>query len=79
MRDGIKTYVHCKAGRGRSVSIVLCYKILNHCINHGDVSIDDMLKMYEELKVMRPEIGLNEQQLSPIREYLCSLSSNYVV
>jgi atypical dual specificity phosphatase len=79
MQNNIKTYIHCKAGRGRSVSIVLCYLVLNYHINNGNASLDDMMKLYEELKIVRPEIGLNETQLAPIREYVCRISADLAV
>lgn len=78
-RSNIKTYVHCKAGRGRSVSVVLCYLTMKHNIESGDTNLGDMMKLYDDLKVSRPEIGLNEAQLTPIREYVRKLNASIMV
>ncbi len=63
LESGRSLYVHCKAGKGRSVSVVLAYLVLyaragnlEHCI--------------EFLKAIRPQINFNSGQKSAIEEYI---------
>lgn len=70
---GRKVYVHCKAGRGRSASVVLCYLLHNLYMKEGRITADDIKKTYEYLKKLRTEIDINETQFRPIYEYVISL------
>ena len=58
-----KIYIHCKAGVGRSVCIVLCY--LSKKINNKDFNY-----LYNYLKVIRPQINCNKMQRERVIEYL---------
>jgi atypical dual specificity phosphatase len=60
--EGGKTvYVHCKAGKGRSASVVMCYLCQKH-----SVSPDEAFKM---LKEKRKQIDLGSKQWSLVRNY----------
>ncbi|MEX1012428.1 MAG: dual specificity protein phosphatase family protein [Waddliaceae bacterium] len=63
LEAGRSLYVHCKAGKGRSVSVVLAYLVLyaregslTHCIDH--------------LKAIRPQINFNSGQQAAMEEYI---------
>jgi len=62
LRGSGPVYVHCKAGRGRSVVIVLCY--LLH--KHPSWTLDQAL---EHVKKARPHICPNPEQLKAVRSY----------
>jgi len=50
-----KTYVHCKAGKGRSVLVIICYLMYKN-----NTSFQDTLK---EVKTKRIQANLNVEQL----------------
>lgn len=58
---GKMVYVHCKAGKGRSASVVMCYL----CQKHG-VSPKEAFKM---LKEKRKQIDLGSKQWNLVRSY----------
>lgn len=58
---GRMTYVHCKAGRGRSTTIVLCY-----LIQHKQMSPS---AAYEYVKLSRPRVLLAASQWQAVQEY----------
>ncbi len=58
-----KFYIHCKAGRGRSVTIVLC-----HFMKNGKFQTKE--KTYVHLKTLRPQINLNKHQMDAAQTYL---------
>ncbi|KAI3813078.1 hypothetical protein L1987_17794 [Smallanthus sonchifolius] len=55
------TYVHCKAGRGRSTTIVICY-----LIQHRHMSPDDA---YAYVRSIRPRVLLAAAQRLAVEEY----------
>lgn len=61
LSQGKKIYVHCKAGRGRSVTVVAAYLIKYHLMS-PDQAI-------EYIRQFRPHISLNESQKAAIYEY----------
>ncbi|GLT84329.1 hypothetical protein SLE2022_025650 [Rubroshorea leprosula] len=64
---GKTTYVHCKAGRGRSTTIVLCY-----LVGHHDMTPDDA---YDYVRSIRPRVLLAPSQRKAVEEYyLCKLN-----
>lgn len=56
-----RCYVHCKAGKGRSAVVVVCYVMVRYNMN-----VD---KAVSFVKTHRPAISLNEQQLDAIHRY----------
>ncbi len=56
-----KVYVHCKAGRGRSATIVICY-LLKYC----GYKLDEAISFVKE---KRPQINLNAQQMQAIQSF----------
>jgi protein-tyrosine phosphatase len=73
--DQRKVYIHCKAGRGRSASIVLCYLLYLLYGKTGHITPMDVKKSYEYLKTLRAEVSINEMQLLTIYEYALTLQS----
>ncbi|KAL8114377.1 hypothetical protein AgCh_021297 [Apium graveolens] len=55
------TYVHCKAGRGRSTTVVICY-----LVQHKEMTPDDA---YYYVKSIRPRVLLAPAQLQAVHEY----------
>lgn len=69
IKDGKKVYVHCKAGRGRSVAIVLAYLLKQ---NYNGKMIDFQhayTEVHDLVKAKRPQINLNANQRQTIQEY----------
>ncbi|CAK9149402.1 unnamed protein product [Ilex paraguariensis] len=58
---GKTTYVHCKAGRGRSTTIVLCY-----LVEHKQMTPD---AAYEYVRSIRPRVLLASSQLRAVQDY----------
>ncbi|XP_043692797.1 phosphatidylglycerophosphate phosphatase PTPMT2-like [Telopea speciosissima] len=58
---GKKTYVHCKAGRGRSTTIVLCY-----LVQHKQMTPD---AAYKYVRSIRPRVLLASSQWQAVQEY----------
>ncbi|XP_047321961.1 phosphatidylglycerophosphate phosphatase PTPMT2-like [Impatiens glandulifera] len=58
---GLATYVHCKAGRGRSTTIVLCY-LVKHKHMTPDVA-------YQYVKSIRPRVLLASAQRQAVQDY----------
>lgn len=73
VKENKKIYIHCKAGRGRSASIVLCYMLWNIYADTGSISEEQITKTYEELKHIRYEVSISGNQFTTIREYVKSL------
>ncbi|KAI9087062.1 hypothetical protein K1719_017885 [Acacia pycnantha] len=59
--SGRSTYVHCKAGRGRSTTIVICYLV------HYKMMTPDAA--YDYLKSIRPRVLLASSQWQVVEEY----------
>ncbi|XP_019081339.1 phosphatidylglycerophosphate phosphatase PTPMT2 isoform X3 [Vitis vinifera] len=58
---GRMTYVHCKAGRGRSTTIVLCY-----LVEHKQMTPD---AAYNYVKSIRPRVVLASAQWKAVQDY----------
>lgn len=58
---GRTTYVHCKAGRGRSTTVVLCY-----LIQHKQMTPDSA---YGYVKSIRPRVRLASAQWEAVQQY----------
>ncbi|KAL6981309.1 Phosphoric monoester hydrolase [Sarracenia purpurea var. burkii] len=58
---GKTTYVHCKAGRGRSTTIVLCY-----LVEHRQMTPD---AAYEYVRSIRPRVLLASSQWLAVQDY----------
>lgn len=58
---GQKTYVHCKAGQGRSAALAICYLMAAYGLTPGDA--------YMRLKSVRPHINRRLDRKEPIREF----------
>ncbi|KAL0464578.1 UNVERIFIED_CONTAM: putative dual specificity protein phosphatase DSP8 [Sesamum latifolium] len=58
---GKTTYVHCKAGRGRSTTIVLCY-----LVKHKQMTPD---AAYEYVRSIRPRVLLASSQWQAVQDY----------
>lgn len=59
--EGHTVYVHCKAGRGRSATIVIVY-----LMQFENLSFDDAFALVKE---QRPQINLNDYQRQAIFDY----------
>ncbi|XP_030513337.1 phosphatidylglycerophosphate phosphatase PTPMT1 [Rhodamnia argentea] len=58
---GRTTYVHCKAGRGRSTTIVICY-----LVQHKDMTPD---AAYDYVKSIRPRVLLATSQWQAVQQF----------
>ncbi|KAL6569306.1 hypothetical protein OROMI_013820 [Orobanche minor] len=67
-RCGKTTYVHCKAGRGRSTTIVLCY-----LVKHKEMTPDSA---YEHVRSIRPRVLLASSQWQAVQDYYHGLRKN---
>lgn len=65
---GVTTYVHCKAGRGRSATAVVCFlmKKLGLTAEHAK----------EKVRESRPQINLNSYQWEAIKTYEAFLNAH---
>lgn len=59
--NGQSTYVHCKAGRGRSTTIVLCYLVKYKQMTPNDA--------YSYVKSIRPRVLLASTQRQAVQEF----------
>lgn len=57
---GELTYVHCKAGRGRSTTLVICYLVRQMQMSPEAA--------YEFVRTKRPQVCLAEGQWAAVRE-----------
>lgn len=64
---GEKVYIHCKAGRGRSATIVVAY-FLKYGTPDGK-KFSSVEEAYKYVKAIRPQINLNPRQQAKIKEY----------
>ncbi|KAJ8748123.1 hypothetical protein K2173_012778 [Erythroxylum novogranatense] len=58
---GQSTYVHCKAGRGRSTTIVLCYLVHHNRMTPGAA--------FDYVRSIRPRVLLASAQWKAVQEY----------
>lgn len=65
---GREVIVHCKAGRGRSATIAICY-LLTHGEAHG-LTITNIDQAVSFVKAKRHVIHINSRQLKAIESYL---------
>jgi protein-tyrosine phosphatase len=61
LEQGHRVYVHCKAGRGRSATIVVAY-----LVQYQQLTFDEALSFVKE---QRPQINLNTYQRQAIMDY----------
>ena len=73
IKNNKKIYVHCKAGRGRSASIVLCYMLWKMYQETGLITVENITQTYNRLKNLRGEISINDNQFITIRDYVIEL------
>lgn len=66
---GSTTYVHCKAGRGRSATIVLCY-----LIEYKNMTPADAL---DYVRLRRPRVLLAPSQWQAVQEYYSKRGSEF--
>ncbi|XP_010443313.1 PREDICTED: putative dual specificity protein phosphatase DSP8 [Camelina sativa] len=66
---GKTTYVHCKAGRGRSTTVVLCY-----LIEHKGMTV---AAAFEHVRAIRPRVLLHPSQRKVVEEYNNRLQSPF--
>lgn len=59
--QGKTTYVHCKAGRGRSTTVVLCY-----LVEHRKMTPE---AAYQYVRGIRPRVLLSSSQWQAVQEY----------
>lgn len=59
--DGHSTYVHCKAGRGRSATIVMCWLIEQHSLSPREAQ--------ERLEEIRPHVNRMLDRRSVVLEF----------
>ncbi|XP_078170536.1 phosphatidylglycerophosphate phosphatase PTPMT2-like [Carex rostrata] len=59
--SGKKTYVHCKAGRGRSTTIVLCY-----LVKYKNMTPEEA---FEHVRLIRPRVLLARSQWKAVRDF----------
>lgn len=69
IKEDRKIYIHCKAGRGRSASIVLCYLLT---LYDTPITDDILINTYNHLKDLRSEVSLSNSQLSTIKDFIRS-------
>jgi atypical dual specificity phosphatase len=69
IRDGKKVYVHCKAGRGRSATIVVAYLLKQSYAQTNTTFSDAYAAIHQQVKAARPQINLNANQQQTIRDY----------
>lgn len=60
-----KFYVHCKAGRGRSVTVVVAY-----LCKYGTQNFATKEEAYAFVKNLRPQVNLNENQMAALQAYI---------
>lgn len=68
---GRTTYVHCKAGRGRSTTIVLCY-----LVQHKQMTPEGA---YDYVRSIRPRVLLASSQWQAVQDYYHHLKLNCTV
>ncbi|WOH09311.1 hypothetical protein DCAR_0728767 [Daucus carota subsp. sativus] len=67
---GKTTYVHCKAGRGRSTTVVLCY-----LVEHKQMT---PTVAYEYVRSIRPRVRLASSQWQAVQDYYQRWKERYI-
>lgn len=67
---GKTTYIHCKAGRGRSTTIVLCY-----LVKHKEMTPESA---YEYVRSIRPRVLLASAQWQAVQDYYRGLGTDKI-
>jgi atypical dual specificity phosphatase len=65
--NGVTTYVHCKAGRGRSTVVVIAF-----LMQHRHMSLEDAIAF---VKTKRPHVSLHPKQMRILRSFAEDLST----
>lgn len=73
IKDNRRIYIHCKAGRGRSASVVMCYFLWKKFTESGELSNEHIKETYEKLKEIRNEISISDNQFINITEFVQNL------
>lgn len=63
---GKRTYIHCKAGRGRSAAIVLAYGLT---YGFGGKTFSNYDEVYAYLKGIRPRVNLRTHQRAAVEQW----------
>jgi hypothetical protein len=69
MLRGQNVYAHCKAGHGRSVSILLAFLAFEKGIDSDDA----LMRLYLDMKIARPTINLSARQMAQVKAFLRSI------
>lgn len=69
INQGKKVYVHCKAGRGRSATIVVAYLLKKKYAGTNTEFKDAYKDIHDFVKRKRPQINLNPNQQQSIERY----------
>jgi atypical dual specificity phosphatase len=67
-RAGQKTYLHCKAGQGRSATLALCYLMAAYNLSAAEA--------FARIKAVRPHIVRRLDQRAPVQEFERRLAAN---
>ncbi len=73
LMSGKKVYIHCKGGRGRSATIVICY-LLKYGLSDG-TQFQSVQEVYDFVKSKRPVINLNPAQREAPNDYYTFLKN----
>ncbi|KAG6554723.1 hypothetical protein Mapa_003742 [Marchantia paleacea] len=69
VQRGETTYVHCKAGRGRSTTVVLCYLVEHQGMTPMDA--------FQYVRARRPRVLLATAQWQAVQEYSKQVGSSF--
>jgi atypical dual specificity phosphatase len=72
-KHGKTVYIHCKAGKGRSASIVLCYLLYQYYQQYKNITEEDIMRTYSMLTQIRDEVNISDTQFIPIYKYIIYL------
>lgn len=64
---GQKTYLHCKAGQGRSATLAVCYLMAAHHLSAGEA--------FARIKAVRPHVSRRLDRRLPVQEFERRLAS----